>query len=140
MSPHQPASEWELLIGQLELNSRERDLASYCQLVAHVGHRFQLRLEPSFKPLLNSHITGRLKAALERHFGEPIDLTFQFGNVTTTTPARQNNQRQTERRQAAAEQTQQDPHVRDMQEMFDARITSIHPLDKSDGQSPEERR
>ncbi|HRF44581.1 MAG TPA: DNA polymerase III subunit gamma/tau [Candidatus Competibacteraceae bacterium] len=130
-TPASSASKWELLIKQLDLNHRERDLASNCQLVAHNGHHFQLRLEPNFKPLLNSYITDRLKTALEQHFGEPINLTFQFGH-TTETPARHQDQQQAERRQAAAEHTQQDPHVRDMQEMFDARITAIHPLDESD--------
>ncbi|HRX69767.1 MAG: DNA polymerase III subunit gamma/tau [Gammaproteobacteria bacterium] len=127
-----PDSKWDALIKQLDLNPRDKNLALNCELVAYEDHCLQLRLEPNLKPMLNQHVEDRIKAALEKHLGKPVDLKFQIGAVAGITPEAQQKQRQAERRQAAAEQTQQDPHVRDMQEMFDARITAIHPLDESD--------
>jgi DNA polymerase-3 subunit gamma/tau len=125
-------SKWEALIKQLDLNPRDKNLALNCELVAHEDHCLQLRLERSLEPMLNQHVKDRIKAALDKYLGKPVDLKFQIGVVAGATPEAQQKQRQAERRQVAAEQTQQDPHVRDMQEMFDARITAIHPLDESD--------
>ncbi len=127
-----PASAWEALINQLHLNSRDKSLALRCELAAQQGDCLQLRLEPTLEPMLNQYVKDRLQAALETHFGKPIQLKFQIGAVRDT-PAVQQQQQQAQRRQTAAEQIRQDPHVRDMQEMFDAKIASIHPLDETDG-------
>ena len=130
-APAHPASAWEQLIKQLDLNAREKSLASRCELVTHEGNCLRLRLEPGLEPMLNQYIKDRLKAALEQHLGEPVDLQFQFGNVTAT-PENRRQQQQAERQQTAAEQIAQDPRVRDMQERFDARIAAIHPRDDID--------
>jgi DNA polymerase-3 subunit gamma/tau len=131
-APVQPGSEWDRLIEKLDLNAREKSLASRCELVAREGNRLQLCLEPNLEPLLNPYIKDRLKAALEQHFGEPVDLKFQFGRVTAT-PDDRRKQQQAQRQRAAAEQVARDRHVRDMQEIFDARIAAIQPLDETDG-------
>jgi DNA polymerase-3 subunit gamma/tau len=128
----QPASEWGQLIGRLELNSREKDLASNCELVAHEGNDFQLRLDSRLEPMLNQNIKDRLKAALEKHFGQSINLKFQIGAVIAATPASQYKQQQAERRQVVSEQAVHDPYVREMQDTFGAQIVAIHPLDDAD--------
>jgi DNA polymerase-3 subunit gamma/tau len=125
-------SEWNTLVAQLPLSGIAKQVAMNCELIERKGQHFLLALEPSHTQMLTKSAEERLKASLEEHLGEPVSLKFQRSQVTATTPARQHNQQQAERRQAAAAQTQQDPHVRDMQEMFDARITAIHPLDASD--------
>ena len=130
-APTHPASEWDQLLRQLDLNAREKNLASRCELMVYEGNRLQLRLEPSLEPMLNQHIKDRLKAALEQHLGKPVDLKFQFGSVTAT-PEDRRKQQHTERQQTAAEQIARDPHVRDMQERFEARIAAIHPRDDTD--------
>ena len=125
-------SEWETLIKHLNLNAREKSLASNCELIAHEGGRFELRLEPSLQPMLNAHVKERLKNALEQHFGGVIDLKFQFGKVHAT-PEIQRQQQQDERQKAAAERIDEDPHVRDMQDIFGARIMAVRPLDDAGG-------
>ena len=131
----QPASgsEWDLLVKQMVLNGREKDLASNCELVKHEGNHFCLMLEPRFEIMLSQHVKDGLKSALERHLGEPVDLKFQFGSVTTATPKERRQQQQAERRQVISDQARHDPHVRDIVETFDARIVAIHPLDESEG-------
>ena len=121
------------LVEQLGLGGMTRQVALNCALVAREGHDFCLALEPGHAQLLTKTVEERLMAALERHFGGPVTLRFQIGDVTAATPASQRKERQAERRQAAAEQVNQDPHVRDMQATFGARFVAIHPLDETDG-------
>jgi len=109
-----------------------RQVALHCALTAREGDSFRLALEPSHAQMLTKPVEDRIRAALEQHCGRPIQLKFQIGNVTATTPADQQKQRQAERQQIAAEQIARDPHVREMQEIFDARIAAIHPLDDTD--------
>ena len=127
-----PVSEWGILVEQLGLMGMARQVALHCALAAREGDSFRLALESSHAQMLTKTVEDRIKAALEQHCGRPIQLKFQIGNVTATTPADQQKQRQVERQQAAAEQIARDPHVRDMQERFDARIAAIHPLDDTD--------
>ena len=127
-----PVSEWGLLVEQLGLTGMARQVALHCALAAREGDSFRLALESSHAQMLTKPVEDRIRAALEQHCGRPIQLKFQIGNVTATTPADQQKQRQAERQQIAAEQIARDPHVREMQEIFDARIAAIHPLNDTD--------
>ena len=93
---------------------------------------FRLALESSHAQMLTKAVEDRIRAALEQQLGRPIQLKFQIGNVTATTPADQQKQQQAERQQTADEQIARDPHVRDMQERVDARIAAIHPRDDTE--------
>jgi len=129
----QPASEWKSLVEQLGLAGIARQVAMHCALIKREGHQFWLALESGHaQTLLSDSVKERFKAALEQHLGAPVTLHFQVGNMPAATPADQQKQQRAERQQAAAEQVAQDPHVREMQEMFDARIAAIHPLDDTD--------
>jgi DNA polymerase-3 subunit gamma/tau len=108
-------------------------LALNCALVSREGNQFRLVLEPAHAQMLNKTSEERLRAALEQHFGAPVGLRFQVGKVTATTPADQRQQQRSERQQAAVERVQSDPVVRDIQQTFEARIVSIHPLEDADG-------
>lgn len=132
-APIAPVSEWGALVEQLGLMGMAKQVALHCALTARDGDFFQLTLEPGHAQMLTKTVEDRIRAALEQHLGRPARLKFQIGNVTAMTPADQKKQQQAERQQTAAEQIAQDPHVRDMQEMFDARIAAIHPLDDIDG-------
>jgi len=129
----QPASAWKTLVEQLRLAGMTRQVAMNCALVKHEGHQFWLALESGHaQTLLSDSIKERLKTALEQHLHAPVTLHFQIGHVTAATPADQHKQQQVERQQTAANHVVQDPHVQAMQEMFDARIAVIHPLDDID--------
>ena len=104
-----------------------------CALVEREGNHFRLALESGHaQTLLSDSIKERLKTALEQHLNAPVTLRFQIGNVAAATPADQHKQQQAERQQTAANHVVQDPHVQAMQEMFDARVAAIHPLDDTD--------
>jgi DNA polymerase-3 subunit gamma/tau len=127
-----PASEWNGLVERLGLSAMAKQLALNCALVEREDHYFHLALDPRHAQMLNKSTEDRLKAALEQHLGATVTLKFQIGGATAPTPAHQRQQQQAKRRQAAAERVAQDPHVRAMQEMFDARISAIHPLDETE--------
>ena len=121
-----------MLVEQLRLAGIARQVALHCALVERDGQRFRLMLEPSHAQMLTKGIEDRLKAALEQHLDAPVDLRIQVGSAAVTTPARQQAEQQAERQQVAADRAVQDPHVRAMQEIFDARIAAIRPLDDTD--------
>ncbi|MDQ5910246.1 MAG: polymerase subunit gamma/tau, partial [Pseudomonadota bacterium] len=130
-----PASDWGALVAQLSLAGIPKQVALNSALVERKGDAFRLALEPGYAQMLNKAVEDRIQAALEQHIGRPVTLKIQIGAAAATaaTPAVQQQQQQAERQQAATAQTRQDPHVRDMQEMFDAKIAAVHPLDDTDG-------
>ncbi len=129
----QPASEWKTLVGQLGLTAVARQVAMNCALVEREGNHFRLVLESGHaQTLLSDSVKERLKTALEQFLDAPVTLQFQVGKVMEATPASQYKEQQAERQQAAADRIVQDPHVRAIQEIFDARIATIRPLDDTD--------
>ncbi len=128
-----PASEWGALVAQLSLAGIPKQVALNSALAERNGDAFRLNLEPGYAQMLNKAVEDRIQTALEQHLGRPVTLKIQIGAAGAATPAVQQKQQQAEWRQTAAEQIRQDPHVRDMQEMFDAKIAAVHPLDETDG-------
>jgi len=127
-----PASEWGELVAQLSLAGIPKQVALNSALAERNGDAFRLTLEPGYAQMLNKAVEDRIQAALQQYLGRPVTLKIQVGATVATTPAIQQKQQQAERQQTAAEQIRQDPHVRDMQEMFDAKIAAVHPLDETD--------
>ncbi|MDG4554611.1 MAG: DNA polymerase III subunit gamma/tau [Candidatus Competibacter sp.] len=132
-APTQATSEWDTLVERLKLTGIAKQVAMNCALIERQGNEFRLALEPGHAQLCNKSIEDRLKVALEQQLGAPVSLRFQVGSTVEETPARQRFQQQAERQQVAAEQIARDPHVRDMQETFGARIVTVHPLDETKG-------
>jgi len=131
-TPDPSASEWDRLVQQLGLTGIARQVALHCALVERQDHHFRLMLEPGHAQMFNKNVEERLKTALEQHLGSPVGLRVQIGDAATlVTPARQQAERQAERQQAAADRIAQDPHIRDMEKRFDARIAAIQPLDET---------
>ena len=131
--PAPPASEWGRLVAQLSLAGIPKQVALNSALMERNGDTFRLSLESGYAQMLNKAVEDRIQMALEQHLGRSVTLKIQIGAVTAATPAIQQKQQQAERYQIAAEQIRQDPHVRDMQEMFDAKVAAVHPLDDTDG-------
>ncbi len=130
--PTPAVSEWGNLVQQLGLTGIARQVALHCALVERQDHHFRLMLEPGHAQMFNKAIEERLKAALEQYLGSSVDLRVQVGDAALATPARQQAERQAERQQAAADRIAKDPNIRDIQERFDARIATIHPLEETD--------
>lgn len=132
-APPPAATDWSALVKQLGLTAIAQQVAMHCALAEQDGDRFRLHLDPGRAQMLNQAIEDRIKAALEQHFGRPIQLKIQLGGAMAATPADQQQQQRMARQQVAAEWAAHDPHVRAMQDTFDAKITAIRPLDETDG-------
>ncbi len=127
-----PISEWGSLVECLDLGGLSKQLALNCALVKREGNNFQLALGPTHAQMLTKTIQERLKTALEQHLGLPVTLHFQIGELSLATPEDERKQRVLQRQQTAIEHARQDPNLPVLQELFDARITAIHPLNNTE--------
>jgi DNA polymerase-3 subunit gamma/tau len=132
-APPAPAAtgDWHGLLESLKLGGMVRELAHHCELAEQSEGAIRLRLDPAHKSLvMNKAPQEKLQAALATHFGRPLKLTIDIGELNGETPAQRAQNARTERQNRAIESLEQDAFVRDMIETFDATISeqSIKPL------------
>lgn len=72
----------------------------------------------------------KLQEALSAHFGFPVRVAIEVGEIATVTPAQRNQAEKTERHAAAVVALEQDPFVRELIARFDAtlEVASVKPL------------
>jgi DNA polymerase-3 subunit gamma/tau len=124
-----PASDWHGLCEAMQLGGMVRNLALHCELVSLGEEAVRLRLPPDQQFLQQQQ--GRLEAALQKHFGRSLKLVIDVAQTTSTTPVERKREVARERQSQATEAIHNDPFVRDVLDMFDARIEpdSIKPLE-----------
>ncbi len=124
-----PATKWGDVVGQLGLAGLLRELTNNTTLESHDNGAMVLVLEESHAKLLNKDREAELKQALEKFYGGPLKLTVRIGRPAVETPAKEKNRLQDEKQQAAVQAIADDPHVRALQEKFNARVNpaSIRP-------------
>ena len=124
--------DWHGLLGELGLSGFSRELAQHCELVGTEGDVFKLRLSHAHRHLLQINRTGpeKLQEALSAHFGRPLRVVVEVGEIATETPAQRNQAEKAERHAAALASLEQDPFVRELIERFDATLeeASVKPL------------
>ena len=124
--------DWHGLLGELGLSGFSRELAQHCELVGTEGDVFKLRLSHAHRHLLQINRTGpeKLQDALSAHFGRPLRVVVEVGEIATETPAQRNQAEKAERHAAALASLEQDPFVRELIERFDATLeeASVKPL------------
>ena len=120
------------MLGELGLSGFSRELAQHCELVGTEGDVFKLRLSHAHRHLLQINRTGpeKLQEALSAHFGRPLRVVVEVGEIATETPAQRNQAEKAERHAAALASLEQDPFVRELIERFDATLeeASVKPL------------
>ena len=124
------AGEWSVLLDALALQGGARQLAAHCTLESHQGAVLRLRLDKAHEHLLTSQLQERLRAALENHFAERVELRIDIGAPQAETPARRDARLADERRQGARESLERDPNVTALQNELGASFVpdSIEPL------------
>ncbi|MFZ5512701.1 MAG: DNA polymerase III subunit gamma/tau [Pseudomonadota bacterium] len=132
-APRPPAAggDWHDIIRALGLGGMVRELAQHCELVERNATSITLRLSNAHRHLLmNRTPQDRLQAELQKHFGQPLKLVIETGEVAGETPAQRLQAQQRERHEKAIAALEQDKFVRDLIETFDATIneSSIKPL------------
>ena len=121
---------WAELVEQLGITGMARMLAQHCELTRRDASRIELTLPKAHERLLEKSYQERLKAALQKRFGETVHVSISVGEGSGNSPVAI-AQRERDRQQARAiAEIEQDPFVRELVENFDARIdeSSIKPL------------
>jgi DNA polymerase-3 subunit gamma/tau len=104
-------------------------LAQHCELVGRTAGRIELKLGQGHQHLLDGPYQERLKAALERYYGEQLRLVVTLVEAVTGSPAAIAGQAQQEQQADACAAIERDPFVRELVENFDAQVieSSIKP-------------
>lgn len=91
-----------------------------------------LRLSSAHRHLLqlNRGISEKLQAELSDHFGAPLRVSIEVGDIEGVTPAQRDQAERAVRHAAAVASLEKDPFVRELIERFDATLLeeSVKPL------------
>jgi DNA polymerase-3 subunit gamma/tau len=122
--------DWSALVGRLKLSGMAKMLAQHCELKSFADDVMALTVPPEHKHLSDKSYQDKLKSALDEHFGRPIRLAIELGQLTGLTPAQQQQNEKAARQAQAIEAIEQDPFVRELVEQFDAKVieSTIKPI------------
>jgi DNA polymerase-3 subunit gamma/tau len=116
------ASDWPELVQQLALAGAARELARNSELAKRDGNSFEL-VVPKAKAYLAERIyTEKLKAALEQHLGGQAMVKVAVGETNGVSAAALEAGEREARRAAAAQSVQSDGFVKDLVNLFDAKV------------------
>jgi DNA polymerase III subunit gamma/tau len=126
-----PSAEWEAMIEQMGLAGATRQLARHCGYAGRAGGTVRLVIDPAHEILATGAQQERLREALSAHFGEALRLQLEFARPEAETPADRERRAADERQRRAEDAIEEDPLVREMQQVFDATVDreSIRPAD-----------
>jgi DNA polymerase-3 subunit gamma/tau len=114
--------DWPDLVGRLQVTGAARELARNSALSRHADGVIELAVPKSMSHLTERTYQEKLKAALEQHYGRPIVLKVTPGEAPTTTAAALEAEDREARRADAARAVQGDRFVKDLVDMFDAKV------------------
>jgi DNA polymerase-3 subunit gamma/tau len=113
---------WPELVQQLALTGAARELARNSELQRREGNTFEL-VVPKGKAYLAERIySDKLKAALEQHLGSAATLKVAVGETKGASAAAIEAGERDARRAAAAQSVQSDGFVKDLVNLFDAKV------------------
>jgi DNA polymerase-3 subunit gamma/tau len=126
------ADEWHQVLRALKLGGMVRELAQHCEWVSLTDGVLRLRLSKVHHHLLdmNATLVDRLQEVLSAHYGMPIKVRIELGEIAGETPAQREEMEKRARHADAVEALECDPFVRELIERFDATLveTSVKPL------------
>jgi DNA polymerase-3 subunit gamma/tau len=114
--------DWAALARTLPVSGAARQLALNAELRAYGEGTIELVVPRSLPHLAGSAYRDKLRAALERHFGRALDLRVTVGDTTGVSAAAREADERAARQSAAARAVKDDGFVRELVEMFDARV------------------
>lgn len=122
VTPSVSLSTWREMLPKLELSGMAYALASNCVLEKINDHKIELALAPSHQPMLNAKLKERIAEALSRHLQKTIQLDITIASTDLMTPVKQQQQEHSDRLVNATQTTMQDPHIKQLIEMYDASV------------------
>ncbi|THF59285.1 DNA polymerase III subunit gamma/tau [Pseudothauera rhizosphaerae] len=124
--------DWHALLRALGLGGMVRELAQHCEWLAEQDGQVRLRLSSAHRHLLDMNAGGveRLQDQLSAHFGRPLRLKIEVGEIADATPAQRDQAAKEARHAQAVAALEADPFVRELIERFDATLleASVRPL------------
>ncbi|NTV09778.1 MAG: DNA polymerase III subunit gamma/tau, partial [Zoogloea sp.] len=131
--PSMPATlDWHATLRALGMGGMVRELAQHCELAGQEGDFIRLRLSHTHRHLLqiNRSAPDKLQEALAAHFGRPVRIAIEVGDIATETPAQRNRAEREQRHAEAVAALEEDPFVRELFERFDATLveSSVKPF------------
>ncbi len=130
VAPMAGLPDWHALLSTLSLSGMARELAQHCELRALEEGLVSLRLAPVHRHLQMKPAQDKLQQALSEHFGRALQIRIELADTESQTPAATAQRAREERQECAVAAIEQDGFVRDVIEMFDARLieSSIKPI------------
>jgi len=113
---------WSALVGRLPVAGAARELARNSALSSHSEGAIELVVPKAMAHLAERSYQEKLKAALEQHFGVRMSLKVSAGEAGTATAAALEAGERKVRRADAARTVQEDRFVRDLVDIFDAKV------------------
>ncbi|MDR2508239.1 MAG: DNA polymerase III subunit gamma/tau [Candidatus Accumulibacter sp.] len=121
---------WQEILDSIELSGMARELARHCDLSRFEGDRVALSLPPAHRHLQIKAAQEKLQQALSSHFGRSLRLSINLEEARGETPADTAQKLQNERQEQAVASIEQNDFVREVIDLFDARLieSSIKPV------------
>jgi DNA polymerase-3 subunit gamma/tau len=116
------AAGWPELVQQLPVAGAARELARNAELQRREGNAFELLVPKAKAYLAERSYTDKLKGALEQHLGAAVTVKVSVGEVVGTSAAAVEAGEREARRAAAAQSVQSDGFVKDLVNLFDAKV------------------
>lgn len=125
---------WTDLLSKLNINGIALAIASHCVCTQKTNDEIHLLLDKNHATMLDKSVEQRIADALTTHFNTPIRLRIMVGHPTDETAIQTNKRRADEAQSQAITSLQQDTHLNELLDAFDARIlpNSIQPLNEKD--------
>jgi len=114
--------DWPELVRRLQVTGAARELARNSALSRHAEGVIELVVPTSMSHLAERSYQEKLKAALAQHFGRPILLKVTPGEAVAATAAAIEAEAREARRTDAARAVQGDRFVKDLVDIFDAKV------------------
>ncbi|HYL89279.1 MAG TPA: DNA polymerase III subunit gamma/tau [Burkholderiales bacterium] len=116
------AAGWPELVQQLSVAGAARELARNAELQRRDGNTFELVVPKAKAYLAERNYTDKLKGALEQHLGTAITVKVSVGEAAGNSAAALEAGEREARRAAAAQSVQSDGFVKDLVNLFDAKV------------------
>ncbi len=113
---------WPELVRELPVAGAARELARHAELVRRDGPAFELVVPKGKAYLAERAYVDKLKTALEQHLGTPVSLKVSAGEISGPTAAVIEAGERQARRAAAEQSVQTDGFVRELVNLFDAKV------------------
>jgi DNA polymerase-3 subunit gamma/tau len=114
--------DWPGLVRRLRVTGAARELARNSSLARFAEGLFELTVPKSMAHLAERNYQEKLKAALEQHFGRSLSLKVAAGEGAGATPAGLEAEERDARRADASRSVHADPFIRNLVDIFDAKV------------------